>query len=288
MWKLLVAAAALVGMTGISNAEPCIVADPTGTPLNVRNGRSTSAQIVAALKNGVTVSAGTSRGDWVQVVPLLAAAAVTLVAGSASAKPCIVADPTDTPLNFRKDPSSSATILGALNNGTSVSIKDRRGDWVRIVPQEGKSGWVYRKYLDCPHASAAAEDLYGQYMRVYDQAHLAAHPDQLVTHVDLSIVRSSGYYKHNFTLHMRLRDRNELLKTEGYCKKDGRGLRCLVECDGGGIRIEPRGDNVMMHLERIRMVTCDQDIDSVIDGGEEVRGGKDDRAFHLYRVPKGN
>jgi hypothetical protein len=62
----------------------------------------------------------------------------------------------------------------------------------------------------------------------------------------------------------------------------------MGECDGGGIHIEPRGYHVMMYLERIRMVTCDQDIDSVIDSGEEVRGGKDDRTFHLYRVPKGN
>jgi uncharacterized protein YgiM (DUF1202 family) len=201
---------------------------------------------------------------------------------------CIVADPTNTPLNVRSSPSSGAAILGALNNGTSVSIKGRRGDWVRIVPEDGKLGWVYRKYLDCSEA-ATADGLYGQYMRVYDRAHLAAHPDQLITLVDLSIVRSSsGHYKHEFTLYVRLRGRDKTLKTEGSCEKDGRGLRCMVECDGGGIHIEPRGYHVMMYLERIRMVTCDQDIDSVIDSGEEVRGGKDDRTFHLYRVPKGN
>jgi Bacterial SH3 domain len=217
---------------------------------------------------------------------LLGAVLLVGTTGIANAD-CIVADPSGTPLNVRNGPSSGATILGALHNGTSVSVKDRRGDWVRIVPQDGKSGWVYRKYLDCSEAAADA-DLYGQYMRVYDRAHLAAHPDQVVTLVDLSIVRSSGHYRHNFTLHVRLRGRDETLKTEGYCEKDGRGLRCMVECDGGGIRIEPRGYHVMMYLERIRMVTCSQDIDSVIDSGEEVRGGKDDRTFRLYPVPKGN
>jgi Bacterial SH3 domain len=86
----------------------------------------------------------------------LMTAAVVLIAmtGIARAEGCIVADPTGTPLNVRKDPSSSAAILGALNNGTSVSTGATRGEWVRIVPQEGKTGWVYRKYLDCPQSSA--------------------------------------------------------------------------------------------------------------------------------------
>jgi Bacterial SH3 domain len=69
---------------------------------------------------------------------------------------CVVNDPTGTPLNVRKGPSSSAAILGALNNGTIVSTGTTQGNWVRVAPHEapGKSGWVYKKYLECPDPPA--------------------------------------------------------------------------------------------------------------------------------------
>jgi SH3 domain-containing protein len=70
----------------------------------------------------------------------------------ASADLCIVQDPTGTPLNVRKRRSQHAPIIGALNNGTVVSTRMSGGDWVYIVPHEGagKSGWVWRKFIDCP------------------------------------------------------------------------------------------------------------------------------------------
>jgi len=74
-----------------------------------------------------------------------------VIAEPARADWCVVADPTNTPLNVRKDPNASARILGALNNGTRVSTGKTRGNWVSIVPHgvNGKSGWVWREHLDC-------------------------------------------------------------------------------------------------------------------------------------------
>jgi Bacterial SH3 domain len=79
-----------------------------------------------------------------------------VIAGTARADWCVVADPTNTPLNVRKDPSASARILGALNNGTRVSTGRTRGNWVSIVPHgvNGKSGWVWREHLDCSESIA--------------------------------------------------------------------------------------------------------------------------------------
>jgi hypothetical protein len=159
---------------------------------------------------------------------------------------------------------------------------------------------------------ASAGDLIGRFSRTYDKAHLAAHPDQLVTQVDLSLEKSSTqHYSHHFTLRVMLRGRDKVLKTGGSCqdeetvwqehvqscKQSGEfdrcikslprfvgGLSCRVECDGGGVHVKLRGDHAMMYLDRIRMVTCDQDIKKVIDGGEEISGGKDDRVFRLYRM----
>jgi hypothetical protein len=90
-------------------------------------------------------------------IALVLAAALLLVVftGIASADGCIVADPTGTPLNVRKRPSQHAPIIGALNNGITVSTRMSRGDWVHIVPHEapGKSGWVWRKFIDCPEST---------------------------------------------------------------------------------------------------------------------------------------
>jgi uncharacterized protein YraI len=80
---------------------------------------------------------------------LILATLLIVSAGVAHADTCVVSDPTGTPLNVRDQPSVSAPILGALNNGVVVSTGATQGDWVRVVPQEGRSGWVYRKYLNC-------------------------------------------------------------------------------------------------------------------------------------------
>jgi hypothetical protein len=56
-------------------------------------------------------------------------------------------------LNVRTAPNG--TILGALNNGTRVSvlnvITDRSGErWALITPLgPGKRGYVFRSFLDC-------------------------------------------------------------------------------------------------------------------------------------------
>ena len=90
-------------------------------------------------------------------IALVLAAALLLVlfTRTASADACTVADPTGTPLNVRKRPSQHAPIIGALNNGIAVSTKMSRGDWVHIVPHKarGKSGWVWRKFIDCPEST---------------------------------------------------------------------------------------------------------------------------------------
>ena len=48
-------------------ADACTVADPSGTPLNVRKGPN--GPIVGALNNGILVVIRGRRGDWVNVVP---------------------------------------------------------------------------------------------------------------------------------------------------------------------------------------------------------------------------
>jgi uncharacterized protein YraI len=91
-------------------------------------------------------------------------AALVTLTGIAHAESCTVVDPSATPLNVRASPNGK--ILGALNNGTSVTVTDRRGDWVRVAPLDGKSGWVWREYLRCP-AGAEGEKEYLEGIRDY-------------------------------------------------------------------------------------------------------------------------
>jgi hypothetical protein len=130
--------------------------------------------------------------------------------------------------------------------------------------------------------AGAAERVAGCFARAYDRAHLAKHPDQIITAVKLLIKNAdSSYYTHYFSLQFKVRGKNESLRTEGSCREDGPVLKCSVECDGGGVNVVHRARDVMMYLDRISVAACGKDI---IEEGEELKGGKDDRDFRLDRV----
>jgi hypothetical protein len=60
---------------------------------------------------------------------------------------CVVADPTDTPLNVRTRPNGP--VLSNFTNGSTVDILDREGNWV-FAANHGEdvgAGWVYLPYL---------------------------------------------------------------------------------------------------------------------------------------------
>ena len=60
---------------------------------------------------------------------------------------------------------------------------------------------------------SAAEMPVGHFVRIYDKAHLTAHPDQLVKEVELKLKRSlTQYFVRDFSLRMKLRGRKKLLK----------------------------------------------------------------------------
>jgi hypothetical protein len=134
--------------------------------------------------------------------------------------------------------------------------------------------------------ATAGPDALGCFTRTYDRAHLARHPDQVVTAVKLHIYRPppSNLNKYWFLAQFKLRGRDETLRTSGICNERASGLHCFVECDGGGVDVVPRVRDAMMYLNRIRVAACGEDL---IDGGktaQELTGGKDDRVFRLDRV----
>jgi hypothetical protein len=109
---------------------------------------------------------------------------------------------------------------------------------------------------------------------------LAQHPDQVVTAVKLRIYRPppGNADKYWFLAQFRLRGKDETLRTSGICREKASGLRCSVECDGGGVDVVPRARDATMNLDRISGPACDE------DSAQELTGGKDDRVFRLDRV----
>lgn len=164
MRAVLIAAALLAASpTGaLAQAGGCRVADPSGTPLNVRDGPN--GRITGTLPNGLAVRILSGDPTWARIGddasgrPLGWVFRRYLACAAAEAAPtvgrCRVADPSGTPLNVRDTPDGR--ITGTLPNGRRVDIVSDGADdpdatWARI--QDGNSGqpigWVFRRYLDC-------------------------------------------------------------------------------------------------------------------------------------------
>ena len=112
---LALAASLLVSAQTIACDGPpvCTVVDPTGTPLNVRNGPE--GKIVGALKKGAVVEIVSHEDKngkrWARVANYAEAwgwvfgAYLKCDGSDELGKICTVADPTGTPLNIREEPN---------------------------------------------------------------------------------------------------------------------------------------------------------------------------------------
>ena len=70
---------------------------------------------------------------WMLFGAILTVVLIALATVARADVVCTVSDPTGTPLNVRAQPKQNGSILGALNNDTSVVVKERRGQWASIV-----------------------------------------------------------------------------------------------------------------------------------------------------------
>lgn len=174
---------ALLAPAGVAlacgGAPICTVADPTGTPLNIR--LSPNGPVVGTAKNGTELTfvehrevdgklwalverfeggelAADFDGAWV-FGPYLDCAATTTglpaepYATSVDPIACKVVDPTGTPLNTRAEPGGE--IFATLRNGTSVraiaQTQHNGKQWVYVEKWTGDNavGWVFDDYMAC-------------------------------------------------------------------------------------------------------------------------------------------
>ena len=139
------------------------------------------------------------------------------------------------------------------------------------------------------------------FSRSYTAEHLKQHPRQKVTelilflrYITLSedeatlIATDNGgtekqYFRYDFTLAAKVKDRSQTLYASGDCAS-AEGIGCGVDCDGGGIDIEPvagKDGTILVRLTRIRMTL------GCSEGPEiDLEGGADDRVFKLTKAPR--
>lgn len=147
--------------TACDGPPVCTVIDPTGTPLNVRDGPN--GKILSTLKKGTKVEFiehKEAKGKkWALIAKYseswgyVFADYLKCTGTDDLGKICTVKDPTGTPLNIREEPNGK--ILGTWANGVRVRPYEEKKlngkSWVAVerLAEDNKAGWVFDPYLKC-------------------------------------------------------------------------------------------------------------------------------------------
>ena len=139
----------------------CTVVDPTGTPLNVREGPN--GKILSSLKKGAMVEVIEHKdhdgkkwalvGKYAEAWGYVFGAYLKCEGQDDYGKICTVADPTGTPLNIREEPNGK--ILGTWDNGVRVRPYEEKTHsgkiWYAVerIADDNAIGWVFDPYLKC-------------------------------------------------------------------------------------------------------------------------------------------
>jgi hypothetical protein len=143
------------------------------------------------------------------------------------------------------------------------------------------------------------------FARIYDAKHLQQHPKQKVAEMMFFlryttlgedeatiITKDDGgtekqYFRYDYTLTAKLRNNPETLYATGECGSTS-AIACSVECDGGGVELEPKvndPDTLFIRLDTdytyIRMTPgCGDESEAVA-----LEPGEDDKLFKLVKSP---
>jgi hypothetical protein len=140
----------------------------------------------------------------------------------------------------------------------------------------------------------AGKKAYACFVRHYDADHLARHPKQKVSAMQLIVTAEippdEQMFSYSFRLGVNYRHRPGDFDSSGYCNHAtatdaGKETRfdCGVDCEGGGISISLSKDNrsAIVRLERI---TIWQRNKPDAEAGDALLAGADDRIFRLDRT----
>ena len=125
------------------------------------------------------------------------------------------------------------------------------------------------------------------WQRIYDAAHLKAHPKQMVARIRLTHTGGSVDGQFYLTLDMRLRKRagahGHDYKLGGYCKSEGARLTCAPEWDAGTFTVE-KGPGKTLRVRNHQMIVNPFEYDSEDIADDAVDLGKSDDASWLLKL----
>ncbi len=175
---------------------------------------------------------------------------------------------------------AAAAMLSALAAGVSPVKAADDGD-------------AYAKRLFADHFAAEGKS-YACFVRRYDTAHLASHPQQQVRAMKLLvsavIVPEDKKRNYSFQLGVEFRGKKDKFTSSGDCGHasayeelaDKLHIGCGVDCDGGGISIEMANSDksTIVRLNEVAIWNSDKPNDE----RGSLNAGADDRMFRLDRA----
>jgi hypothetical protein len=126
--------------------------------------------------------------------------------------------------------------------------------------------------------------------RIYDEAHLKAHPKQKVTAIRLMHEPSdTDYFGVGLMFNLRKRIGAEAFDYAlyGFCKAKGAGLTCTPEWDAGTWRIERGPDGTLLIRNNGIIVNpSNYDAEEVAPGAVKINAKPDDQTWRLEQIPE--
>lgn len=151
----------------------------TGIGLNLREQPSLSGAILTSAKNGSTVTILQRGATWCRAkvgdqVGFMSTQFLRFGSGGgsgtitpATGTAAVVNNPKSTQvLNLRQSASLDAKVLAYYRNGVKVTILKDNGTWCKVQVQDGKMGYMMKKYLKITGESATMQPFTATTMNV--------------------------------------------------------------------------------------------------------------------------
>jgi hypothetical protein len=183
-------------------------------------------------------------------------------------------------------------VIGAALTGGPFSKDSKLNTGQQMMKRLGLASLMVTAAIGFATASAFSESMC--FERHYDAAHLADHPDQLVTSMTLALDPDGRInIPFDFKIAMTKRGDNNLYVQLGPVENRDGQYRGVVECDGGGFVLQKDRSGVLLsiglgpgHSQGIRMAVVPDPCGESdrINNSVRIDRGKDDHAFRLDAV----
>lgn len=113
---------------------------------------------------------------------------------------------------------------------------------------------------------ARSADILGCFAATYDKAHFAKYPGQTPTFLAVLVERQGEFLAMSVTA--RLRGKTGTWGEAGACSANGEGLKCYIDCDGGGFTLHQHGGGVMLRNAkgfRVAKDGCGESAQNLVD-----------------------